>query len=595
MFYPKLKGTPKTRDIRRAFGGYNHNPQVAEGEFYQMENLSSDGYPLLTARSPRGVVAVLENPQGLLAKEALCYVDGPKVFYNGMEVQGLTLSALDGTVPKTLVSMGAYVVIFPDKVYFNTENPLDHGSLENTRSLTCASGSGVSFRLCREDGSPIEGYAVGSQAPEEPKEGELWLDTSENAHLLKSYSVYQAVWTVLSGVFVKLEGKNLGLGFEAGDGVELSGCGQGAEGSEKNQVEALNGANRVTQRGDDFLVVTGLIDAPFFQEEGTVTVKRTVPEMDYIIECGNRLWGCKYGLLGTETVNEIYACALGDPKNWSRFQGLSTDSYAASRGSDGPWTGAVAYQGCPIFFKENAMEKVYPDASGAHQIVTNQCRGVQKGCGRSLQIVSGTLYYLSPEGVCAYDGSLPRLVSGALGKLSCTEAAAGALGEKYYLSVSGDKGNGLYVYDGEKGLWHREDELKARFFARRGTELFAIDSSKRLLSMTGASGLPEGPVSFSAETGPWGFAQPDNKYVSRLTLRLGLELGTTFQVEISYDGGPWEKKGELQGRGNLRSVTCSILPRRCDYFALRFSGQGPFRLYALAKILEEGSDVFWGI
>lgn len=595
MFYPKLKASPKTRDIRRAFGGYNHNPQAAEGEFYEMENLSSRGYPLLTARDPRGVVATLENPQGMLAKEALCYVDGHKVYYNGAEVPGITLSTLEGTTPKSLVSMGAYVVIFPDKVYFNTENPLDHGSLENSRSVVCSSGAGVSFRLCRQDGSPIEGYAVGTQAPEEPQEGTLWLDTGESPHTLKSYSVSQAVWTVLSGVHVKLEGENLGLGFAVGDGVTLSGCGSGAEGSEKGQLEALNGANCIEERDDDFLVVTGILDAPFFQGEGTVTVKRIVPDLDYVTECGNRLWGCKYGLVGTKTVNEIYACALGDPKNWNRFQGLSTDSYAASRGSDGPWTGAVTYQGCPIFFKENAMEKVYPDASGAHQIVTGQCRGVKKGCGRSLQIVSGTLYYLSPEGVCAYDGSLPQLVSGTLGKLSCTEAAAGTLGEKYYLSVGGETGSNLFVYDGEKRLWHREDSLKVRFFARRGTELFAIDENKRLLAMTGAAGTLEGPVSFSAETGPWGFSQPDNKYVSRLTLRLGLEQGSIFQVEISYDSGPWENKGKLQGKGNLRSMTFSILPRRCDHFALRLSGSGPFRLYSLAKTLEEGSDVFWGI
>lgn len=593
MFYPKLKASPKTRDIRRAFGGYNHNPQVAEGEFYEMENLSSRRYPLLTARAPRGVVTTLDDPQGMLAKEALCYVDGHKVCYNGTEVQGITLSTLEGTVPKNLVSMGAYVVIFPDKVYFNTENPLDHGSLENSRSVICGSGSGVSFRLCRQDGSPIEGYAVGAEAPEEPQEGTLWLDTGESIHVLKSYSVAQAVWTVLSGVYVKLEGENLGLGFKEGDGVTLSGC--GPEGSGNSQAEALNGANCITARGDDFLVVTGIVDAPFFQEAGTVTVKRAVPDLDYVTECGNRLWGCKYGLVGAKTVNEIYACALGDPKNWNRFQGLSTDSYAASRGSDGPWTGAVTYQGCPIFFKENAMEKVYPDASGAHQIVTNQCRGVQKNCGRSLQIVSGTLYYLSPEGVCAYDGSLPQLVSGALGKLSCTEAAAGALGEKYYLSVSGETGGDLFVYDGEKRLWHREDSLKVRFFARRGTELFAIDANRRLLAMTGTTGTLEGPVSFSAETGPWGFERPDNKYVSRLTLRLGLEQGSTFQVEISYDGGPWENKEKLQGKGNLRSMTFSILPKRCDHFALRFSGEGPFRLYSLAKTLEEGSDVFWGI
>ena len=68
-----------------------------------------------------------------------------------------------------------------------------------------------------------------------------------------------------------------------------------------------------------------------------------------MIECGNRLWGCKYGLVDGETVNEIYASKLGDFKNWNCFAGLSTDSYAAARGSDGPFTGAADYLGQPRF------------------------------------------------------------------------------------------------------------------------------------------------------------------------------------------------------------------------------------------------------
>ena len=39
-----------------------------------------------------------------------------------------------------------------------------------------------------------------------------------------------------------------------------------------------------------------------------------------------------------EAVNEIYASKLGDFRNWRCFEGLSTDSYAAARGSDGAFT-----------------------------------------------------------------------------------------------------------------------------------------------------------------------------------------------------------------------------------------------------------------
>ena len=100
-----------------------------------------------------------------------------------------------------------------------------------------------------------------------------------------------------------------------------------------------------------------------------------------------------------EAVNEIYASKLGDFRNWRCFEGLSTDSYAAARGSDGAFTGAVSYLGNPIFFKERCMERVYAGSQGAHQIVTTECSGVQKGSAKSLQVVGGVLYYLSDEGV----------------------------------------------------------------------------------------------------------------------------------------------------------------------------------------------------
>ena len=81
------------------------------------------------------------------------------------------------------------------------------------------------------------------------------------------------------------------------------------------------------------------------------------------------------------------------------------------------------------------MERVYASGSGAHQIVTTECSGVQKGSAKSLQVVGGVLYYLSDEGVLAFDGSLPVTVSQALGERRYSAGVGGAWREKYYLSA----------------------------------------------------------------------------------------------------------------------------------------------------------------
>ena len=150
--------------------------------------------------------------------------------------------------------------------------------------------------------------------------------------------------------------------------------------------------------------------------------------MDFVVEQGNRLWGCKYGIVDGRPVNEIYASKLGDFRNWNSFAGLSTDSYAASRGSDGAFTGAAACLGGGIFFKEDCMERVYPSATGAHQIVTLRCPGVKKGCHGAAAVVDGTLFYLGLGGVYAFDGSMPGCVSMPLGSVRYQDGAAAGTG-----------------------------------------------------------------------------------------------------------------------------------------------------------------------
>lgn len=581
MFYPKLRQYNLSRRVIQKFLGYDRSSRPAEGAFTRMENLSAAQFPTLSPRKPRGLVARLEAPQGLSGKNGLVYVDGSRLYYQGLALAGLTLSEDPSLCPKTLVSMGAYVVIFPDRVYFNTADLTDFGSLDNVRSITCTAGSGVHCRLCRSDGTAYEAGVLSEQPPENPAAGDLWLDCSVVPHALKVYSGDTGLWADVPTTYVRLEGANIGAGFSRFDGVTISGLGE----------ESLNGAAILQEVDTNHIVITGIIDQSFTQSSGTVTVSRKAPDMDFIIECGNRLWGCKYGLADGKTVNEIYACALGDFKNWNKFQGLSTDSYAASRGSHGPWTGAITHLGCPLFFKENAIEKVYPSSGGGHQIVTTNCRGVEQGSHKSLALVGEVLYYKSPTDICAYDGSLPVSVSRPLGDLLGHRAAAGSVGSLYYISLRQDSGESrLLVYDAARHLWHGEDKLRAMDFCQVGSSLYCLDAQGQLWCMDGTEGTPEDKFTWFAETGPIGLERVDEKHISRLSLRLELEGGADVDIFLRYDGeGPWVHGANLRGSG-LGAQVVSLLPRRCDHFALRLKGRGACRLYSIAMILEDGSD-----
>ena len=145
MRYPKLQEMESSRQMIDSFGGYNHNLRIGAGEFYDMENMTSDLTPILAPRKRRGVYASPANCRGILAKEQLCYVDGT-AFVMGTERIELNLAE---TGPKQLVSMGAYVLIFPDKKYVNTADISDHGSME----ASWEAAGNVTFSPCRADGS----------------------------------------------------------------------------------------------------------------------------------------------------------------------------------------------------------------------------------------------------------------------------------------------------------------------------------------------------------------------------------------------------------------------------------------------------------
>ena len=161
MRYATLKAPKSTRQIVDVFRGYNHNFRISDGEFYDMENLCSDEYPLLTPRKPRGIYTKTTAPMGMVSKNELCYVDGTE-FVIGKNRYDMGLSG--STAQKEMISMGAYVIILPDKKYINTSDPADRGSIDNDTY----SQESVHFQMCDATGQGYEGAIVSKTAPENP-------------------------------------------------------------------------------------------------------------------------------------------------------------------------------------------------------------------------------------------------------------------------------------------------------------------------------------------------------------------------------------------------------------------------------------------
>jgi hypothetical protein len=180
-----------------------------------------------------------------------------------------------------------------------------------------------------------------------------------------------------------------------------------------------------------------------------------------------------------------------------------------------------------------------------------------------------------------------------MGNEAYSDAVGGSHGNKYYISMKDNlEEYNLFVYDIAKGMWHKEDDLQADCFCTFKNELYCIEhKTGHIITMLGSGKKDSAKVSWMVETGLMGMAMPDMKYISRLLMRMSLEVGSRVEVSIQYDSvGDWEKVCQMTVT-SLRSFAVPVRLRRCDHFRIRIEGEGDGRIYSITKTIEQGSDV----
>lgn len=418
---------------------------------------------------------------------------------------------------KQMVNMGAYILIWPDKCVYNTATGEWKG-IEKT-----------------------------------------WVQTSQAT----------IGPTLAASTFIKISCSGIGNEFAQGDGVEISGC----------TNSGMNKSAVIQSRDTDYIVVIGNVEKEFKQDSG-LTIKRKAPDMDFMTELDNRVWGCN------SKNHEVYACKLGDPCNWNCFEGISTDAYAATIGSDGDFTGAATYLGYVLFFKERMIHKVYGNKPSNIQINSYPAQGIKKGCSRSVALVNGLLMYASCDGICAYDGSMPYLISQSL-KNWFTEAAGGSFEGKYYVSMKREGEQFLYVYDAEKGLWHKEDETFLTMSCSGSNNLYYLDAENHIRTVNNKQSEPNIP--WMLESGDLLDGSLDKKKLHSLQFLLELESGTYVEVYLKYDDSPVWERIKIFTALKKQTFRLSVRPRRCSYYRYKLIGIGAGKLYGFGKTYTVGS------
>ena len=609
MILSNRNGLKNTRNMLRVFGGLNETYSCTEAEYSAGINFSARNFPALSTRLPRRKLREEADLNGMYHLNGLLTVCGRDLVYTPDDTDEMEVTLKDAVEngKKTLVGIGTRILIFPDKLAFDTASR----KVSALGAVWSGKNTSVEFAPCDAEGKVYEVSGCGPAEPDKPTDGQLFLRVEDpekpwsSESTLEVYSEASGNWSAVVLDYCRTSAKGVGTDFAAEDTVTLTGsaaeqAGQWNEldgdrivydaGADALRVKADPGGEwfygRLTRTGAAvrWVSLDGSVSREFVSAE-VVELERRVPDMDYLTECDNRVWGC------SNKENVIYACKLGDPTNWFSYRGIAADSYAVTVGSDGPFTGAATCMGYALFFKENTLHKLYGSKPSDFQLSSLRCRGVARNAARSLCVLNETLYYLSSDGVMAWDGSIPAKVSAVLdaGRLAnVKQAVGGALDGRYYLHVSRENEVRLLVYDTERGLWHEEDVCSfemastgGQLYLWDGRALWAADPSREAAGQR--SEETEQGVEFALTTGDLGLDSPEERYLSRLTLRLDAACRSRVTVEVSYDGGPWETAAALTVEGPRRNCDLHLVPRRCASLRLRLWGYGQITLRSLAK------------
>lgn len=529
MKLPGMKYADRiTKKTQLKFGGLNMARGAADGELADMQNLTGDYAPLMASRKPRRLIMELDSPGGIYGHNGLGWIAGNQFFHNG-RVKGEVSAGL-----KRIVSMGNYVLIFPDKLCYNTVD-------DSFRSMEATwEGDALTFT------------------------NGLYFEEAASANTLQA------------------EGVNWADYFREGDAVTISGC-TSIPGNNKTPIIRQIDGDKLYFYEYIFTLAGDNGDEPY-TEYGNLKISRTMPDLTCVFEHENRLWGC--------TENTIYCSKWSDPFNWNVYDGLSSDSWAIAPTSKGAFIGGVSFKGFPIFFKESRIYKIYGSTALDFQALDSASLGLAAGSSDSLAIAGETLFYLNDKGVMAYGGGIPQFMGEAFGDHRLCNAVAGSDGLKYYISAEEEGKRFLFVFSTQTGLWHKEDNADVTHFVSIDGVLYLLNTAGQVWAINSEEGKPEQPVEWFAEFADFTEEDPNQKGFSKAQLRIELEEGAKAQTWIQFDSdGVWHRLGPEMGGDEKRSYYLPVIPRRCDHYRIKITGIGEGYIHSMTRETYSGSEL----
>ena len=574
MYLPKLENEPqKTTEKTVEFKGINYTDYRKDGEMRDSFNISSDNYPTLCPRKRREVYKDdMTNPTDIVSIAGkLAWIDNGNFYFDGV-LKGRLTDAEE----HYLAVITNRVVIMPDKMLYDVSTD-ELSQMERGYTVT----GDVTFLLATSDPSEDQTITFTMARSDETDlrdlfskgdvvhfEGGVVVPSNNKAVILKD--VGASVLTVETSTFV-LPPPDEETPTPTTD-------------EDGNKVYTHDTGLVVVKTSDGSTTLREYYVETYDDEsEDHMTLSREVPDLKFIVEYGNRIWGVKD--------NTIYGSKLGDPYNFDYYNGLSTDSYTVEVGSQGEFTAVCPYSNQIVFFKENTIHKLFGSKPSAFNIMTSYAEGVKAGSHRSLALINDTVFYLAKSGVMAYTGNLPELVSSQFGSRSFAKGVGSPNGRKYRVCLEDEFGDHqLMEYDTRFNVWIKVNDENIVDMCYHDGHLYTIVGNKII-------SYDHGNV---RERFRWyrEFAETNEntlmpKTYSKIFIDARGDDDAYIRISVRDAGREWREVfvGNFAER---KSIRVPIIIRNSNILQLRVEGEGVVKIHSIGREITVKGEV-WGI
>lgn len=521
--FPYLSASKnKSAKYSYAFGGINKGEAYSFGELETSENISFLSYPALSGAPVWNTASLTQSEPDdvLFFGDILTIKDQKAIYSKGTNPLVYITSHSVSSGQKESATVGNFIVIYPDKIYYNRKT-----------------------------------YAWGNS------DETLSLD-DQNFYFGNDYIRFKQ-----SVDYQSFKNK-----FSEGDTIKIN----GGVYADNNRATVISETLTIREFEKDTQKV--FFDPNSFgvtsERSGAQTsFERKCPELKNITSHGGRLWG-------TEG-SEIKASKYQNPNNFDFYELSAADSYTVETAEGENFTASYSMGDYVLFFKENTIYRISGTKPANFRLTTIRGKGVKSGCERSLAQTGGVLYYMAADGVYAFAGAEAEKISAPIGDLSdVVSAAAGFFGSVYYISLK--RKNGEYEtfgYDTKKGTWLRESSEGVLAFGEIGGELWKFSADKKIYKRSSEN---EREKNFSATLRKWDENKFNQKGYSRFYLKYMIENGGYIKVETAVNSEPFKTSAILSdSRKTVSEIR--LAPSRGDSVGIRLSVFGGGKILGIVR------------